>query len=165
MAGVILVVLLTVGDYIFMHSLGGHVFVSSATMPKDNHASWKVYTNRKPKFSYQVEYPVDWSWEENRNTTSFLPSESLYNRENISIVIINYAETPPLGVEYTYTTIRTIQSVYGTILVQKREPTALNELYIAQITAGNYIAELRFSLDQKYDPVFDPILSTFRFTK
>jgi hypothetical protein len=59
------VVILSVAGYIFINSLGNHVFGSRATMSKDNDASWKVYTKTNPKFSYQVEYPVDWSWEEN----------------------------------------------------------------------------------------------------
>ena len=99
------------------------------------------------------------------NVTYFLPTEAVSSQESISIVIINYIETPPLGVEYTFTTIRTVQSGDEKILVQEREPSSVTELYISEMTKGDYTAEFRFNLDRKYDEVFDHMLSTFKFTK
>jgi hypothetical protein len=126
--------------------------------------NWEVYTKTNPQYIYRVEYPSDWSVEESGNTSFFIPSHAKSKQESISIIVIDYQKTPPPPVQYTYTTIRTVRVGAEKILVRKREPSPITEQYFAEIKAGGYTAEFRFSLERKYDEVFDHMLSTFEFT-
>jgi hypothetical protein len=125
---------------------------------------WKVHTKTDPRFSYRVEYPSTWSVKESGNASFFLPPDTKSAQESISVVVINYKETPPLPIQYTYRTLRKIELDGEEILARKREPSAINEHYIAEIERGDYTIEFRFSLDRKYDEVFDYMISTFKFT-
>jgi len=126
--------------------------------------NWEVYSKTNPQYVYQVEYPSDWSVEESGNASFFVPSHAKSKQESISIIIIDYQKTPPSPVQYTYTTIRTVQTDAEKILVRKREPSPITEQYFAEIKEGGYAAEFRFSLERKYDEIFDHMLSTFEFT-
>lgn len=126
--------------------------------------NWEVYTRTSPQYIYRVEYPSDWSVEESGNTSFFMPPQTKSKQESISIVIIDYQKTPPPPVQYTYTPIRTVQVNAEKILVRKREPSPITEQYFAELKKGGYTAEFRFSLERKYDEVFDHMLSTFEFT-
>lgn len=125
---------------------------------------WKLHTKTDPRFSYRLEYPSSWSVQESGNTTFFLPSHARSTQESISVLVINYKETPPLPIQYTYRTVRKIQLEGEEILVRERQPSAINELYVAEINRGDYTIEFRFSLDRKYDDVFDHMISSLKFT-
>jgi hypothetical protein len=155
--------------------------------------SWKVYTRiytpavpmRDLNFSYQVEYPSDWSWKENGRTTYFFPPEADdppqidESFKGISIFITNFKiiGTLPVYIPYIYTTIRTVQMGDKTILVKKRSrvpnetpPVEMeqyieavhDEQYIASIRKGDYFSGFLFSLERKHDDVFDHMLTTFK---
>jgi hypothetical protein len=111
-----------------------------------------------------VEYPSDWSVEENENVSLFKPPHARSKTESIAIVVINYKKTPPLPIQLTYTTVRTVAVDDEEIAVRKRQPSAVTEKYFAEHKKGDYVAEFRFSLDRQHDAVFDHMLSTFTFT-
>lgn len=129
----------------------------------DETANWKTYNSRASHYSYVLKYPPDWTYEEKGDLIKFSPPEAINETQSITVLILNYKETPPLPVNYTYSAIRTVQTNYGQIKVKQRKPQA--ETYIAEITNGDYTAEFRFgqNLERKYDKVFDQILFTFRF--
>ena len=124
---------------------------------------WKVHTQTNRHFSYRVEYPSDWSVEESENGSFFLPPNAKSKEESIAIVVIDYKKTPPLPVQHTYTTVRTVTIDAEEIPVRQRQPAPVTEKYFAEHKKGGVVAEFRFFLDRKYDPVFDHILSTFTF--
>lgn len=128
-------------------------------------AGWRVYTKTDPQFSYRVEYPSDWSVEESGNISFFTPPYAKSKQESIAIIVINYKKTPPLPVQYTYTTIRTVPVDAEKVLVREREPSPVTEKYFAEIKKGDYTGEFRFSIDHQYDDVFDHMLSTFKFVE
>lgn len=134
----------------------------SSTLVSQNE-DWIVYIKTNNVFSYQVEYPNNWYWEEDQNTTYFMPPGVTTNHESIAIVVFNDEETPPLPIQYTYTTIRTVQSGEELIAVQERTPSPVTEHYMASVKGGDYIAEFRFSLNRSYDETFDHMVSTFNF--
>jgi hypothetical protein len=125
---------------------------------------WKVFTHTNPDFAYRVEYPPDWSVEKNENVCLFIPPHAKPNKDSIAIVVINYDKTPPLPIQHTYTTVRTVTVDAEEILVRKRQPSPATEKYFAERKKGGYVAEFRFSLDGENDAVFDHMLSTFTFT-
>lgn len=125
---------------------------------------WKVFTESNRDFGYSVEYPSDWSVEQNENVCFFRPPHSKSNKESIAIVVINYRKTPPLPVHHTYTTIRTLTVNAAEIPVRKRQPSPSTERYFAQHRKDDYVAEFRFFLDRQHDAVFDRMVSTFTFT-
>lgn len=144
--------------------------IKDEPVKKPVESNWKVYSKTNQWFGYSTEYPLDWSINEFGTAeigtgVYFLPQGETSEQKSISIVIINYKKTPPPPVWYTYTTLRKIKSGSTEILVQKREPGS--EQYIATITKGDYTAEFRFAhgLDNKYDSVFDHIVSSFVWTK
>ena len=145
---------------------------NKATEPikKPADSSWKIYSKTNQWFGYSTEYPFDWSVKEFGTGeigtgVYFLPPGETSEQKSISVVIINYKKTPPPPVWYTYTTLRKVTSGGIEILIQKREPGS--EKYIATLTTGDYTAEFRFAhnLDNKFDAVFDHILSSFVWTK
>jgi hypothetical protein len=125
---------------------------------------WKVFTQTNPDFAYRVEYPANWSVEENENVCLFIPPHAKSNKDSIAIVVINYDKTPPPPVHHTYTTVRTVTVDAEEILVRKRQPSPVTEKYFAECKKGGYVVEFRFSLDRENDAVFDRMLSTFTFS-
>lgn len=132
--------------------------------------AWKIYSKINPGFSYSFEYPRDWSVKEigaggeTKTGAHFLPPEETSEHKSISLVIFNDPRVSSPLVGYTYTTLRKVQSDDGEILVQKREPGS--EQYIVTLLQHSHIVEFRFSygLDNKYDLVFDHMVSSFRST-
>lgn len=131
----------------------------SAVKKIDDTANWKTYTN--DIFSFK--YPMDWSTKNKGSGVVLLAPKETNDTKAITVNVINYKLTPPLPVNYTYQTLRSVTSNYGEVLVQIRQPGS--EQYLAQISRGDLTVEFKFgtTLDQKYNAVFDQILSTFRF--
>jgi hypothetical protein len=127
--------------------------------------NWKVYSSTSRHFRYRVEYPSDWSVEENENISFFRPPHAKSKAEYIAIVVINYEKTPRLPVEHTYTTIRVVTVDAEEIPVRERQPAPATEKYFAEQKKGDHVAEFRFFLDRQYDAVFDRMLSTFTFVE
>ena len=131
----------------------------------DKNEQWKVHTKTDPRFSYSVEYPSTWLVEESGTSSFFLPPAAKSARGSISAVIINYKETPPLPVQYAYKTLRKIQLDGEEIIVRKREPSAITELYMAEVRRGDYTIEFKSFLNGNHDEIFDHMISSFKFIK
>ena len=126
------------------------------------HTAWSTYAREDSAFTYTVEYPSAWSYEEEGRTTRFHPPGSQTTQEGrVAIVVYDLRETPPPPVGYTYETLRTVQTESGSIPVQARTPSPATVLYMASVEEGGYTAEFRFSLKREYDEVFDHMLATF----
>lgn len=123
--------------------------------------NWKTYTSGK--YNYNLKYPNEWSIKELESAVVLSPPMETNPTIAITVGIINYKLMPPLPVNYTYQTLRKVDTNFGDVLVQIRSPGS--EQYIAQITSGDLTMMFTFGrgLDRKYDHVFDQILSTFKF--
>ena len=126
--------------------------------------NWRTYNRTATEYTFRVEYPADWSVRENGNVVAFLPPGARSGDEAISLVVIDYRKTPPLPVQSTYTTIRTVRVGNEAVEVRRREPAPVSERYFADLRRDGYSAEFRCAVEPAYDDVFDHMLTSFDFT-
>ena len=79
-------------------------------------------------------------------------------------MLVNPTETPPLGVDVTYTTLRLVTTGGREIPVQKRDPAPVTERFIAVVSEGDWQAEFRCHLNATYDATFDHMVGSFSIT-
>lgn len=128
---------------------------------------WEVHTAQRPGFTYRIEYPAAWEVEEGAATHFRAPTPL---RGAVSVVVINEAETPPLPVDVTYSTVRLIELADRVIPVERRTPAAATERYVVRFRFPPYTVELRAVLDpteppdRAYEAVFDRMATTLSFS-
>jgi len=126
-------------------------------------SDWVVLTRRTEAYAYTLQHPESWSIEEDHDTAVFRPPGSEIGDGNITLVVYNPTETPPLPVEITYTTIRIIRVGDREIRVQKRDPASVTERYVAIVSEGDWVAEFRCFLTPDADATFDHMVGSFTF--
>jgi len=137
------------------------ILFTACGLPKESN-EWLWYNSDESELDYRVQYPANWSVSERGNVTDFIaPDEG--NEGRISIVIYDPDKTPPLGVYFTYDTLRVVEKNGEEIFVRSREPSAVTERYFAELKAGRFVVELRFYTAPRYDDIFDNIIITFDY--
>lgn len=141
----------------------------------DPTSTWKTYLTEKnlivsqpdKKYKYSLKYPSDWTYQENGQTTFFLPPNEVYEKDKVPksiYIIVRSKNAAVLPVYIKYKTLREVKIENETVKVLQAENLA-TEKYLVEITRDDYVIRFTFGqyLDSKYDYLFDQILSTFKF--
>jgi len=131
--------------------------------PNGDLANWKDYINTK--YYYSVKYPENWIYKElSKDYVYFNPQDVSDNDQSISIKVTNSKSViNPVIAEFE--TVRDITLNGQKIEIKKYKSGSSVYRYVATFKNQDDNFTFGFSryTDNKYEPYFDQILSTFKF--
>jgi hypothetical protein len=160
--------------------------VSSISIPPDETAGWKTYVNTK--YNYSVKYPSNWFL---YDKGLYWPNEKIYKNEKEIVFISPKQKEDLLPGGFSITDEFLIQGNLGAFIESdilldryKVEKASINNILTTKVTTAtmpdyggfattyyfevnniNYIIAFpNQNLNGAHSPIFDQILSTFKFT-